>query len=113
MNIFLPIKLESINQYYRHFQGRVTISDRGRQQKQIIHKYIEDNKLPKLEGPVQIYVVCCYKDFKVRDIDNVLKPLIDCLKDKCFGDDKFVCRITIEKMYNPEVESVFINIQKL
>lgn len=100
MNFWLPIKPVTINHYYNNYRGRMVISDGGRQQKEYIHNFLEANRCVKIEGNVQLYIVCYYKDNRIRDIDNVLKPLIDCLKDKCFGDDSLIQRLTIEKRHH-------------
>lgn len=89
----------------------MVISDAGRQQKEYIHKFLKDNNTVKIEGNVQLLINCYYKDNRVRDIDNVLKPLIDCLKDVCFGDDSLIQKITIEKkLYT--MDCVYIQIDR-
>lgn len=110
MNLWLPFKLESINHYYIHSHGRMIIGEKGRKQKEYIHKLFADNKLVKIEGPIQLYIVCYYRDNRVRDIDNVLKGLLDSLKDVYFGDDSLVRRIMIEKVHGTH-DCVNIQIQ--
>lgn len=110
MNLWLPFKLESVNQYYRTFRGRVVISERGRKQKEYLHKLFTDNGLVKIEGSIQLYIICYYADNRVRDIDNVLKPVIDGLKDVYFGDDSLIRRIVIEKVHGTH-DCVNIQIQ--
>lgn len=83
--------------YYRNYRGRVVISENGRRQKEYLHNLFAINHGVKLEGKVQLSIMCYYRDNRVRDIDNVLKPLIDCLKDVYFGDDSLIQKITIEK----------------
>ena len=83
--------------YYRNYRGRVVISENGRRQKEYLHNLFAINNGVKLEGKVQLSIQCYYRDNRVRDIDNVLKPLIDCLKDVYFGDDSLIQKITIEK----------------
>ena len=97
MNFWLRIKPVSANAYYQAVRGRVIISEAGRNQKEYIHNFLRSNNAIKIEGNIELSVVCFYKDNRTRDIDNVLKPLIDCLKDVCFGDDSLIQKITIEK----------------
>ena len=74
------LKAVSINTYYKKFRNRMVISKEGKAMKQFIHKQIEGEEQTK--GPVKLTIFFEFKDKRKRDLDNLTKGFIDCIKDK-------------------------------
>ena len=70
----------STNQYWRSFQGRVIISAQGRAyRKAIIEQVIIQSGARQFEHDLQIEIEVFPPDKRKRDIDNLLKSLLDSL----------------------------------
>lgn len=98
----------SINNYY--FRGRI-LKDKGRDYRNyFVSTFIPDKTI---EGRVKLIFELYVPDLKGRDLDNLLKSTIDCLKHaKYFEDDKQVDYISITRKgldrKNPRIE-IFID----
>lgn len=107
----LPV---SANAYYRVApRGNIYITEKGKKQKEFIHNFLFERNCQKIEGPVKLTIQCFFKDKRKHDIDNVLKPLIDCLKDVCFGDDDLIEELHIAKFKGSEENFVMICIEPI
>jgi crossover junction endodeoxyribonuclease RusA len=70
----------SANQYWRAFQGRVIISAQGRAyRKAIIEQVIIQSGVRRFEQDLRIEIEVFPPDRRKRDIDNLLKSLLDSL----------------------------------
>ncbi len=85
----------SINHYWRNVGGRTLISRTGRQYKQEVA--CELRGLKPLEGELAIGVFIYPPDKRRRDIDNVLKALLDALQGSVYIDDNQIMRLAIAK----------------
>ena len=108
--LVLPFPL-SVNQYYRSVPiGRfvqVKISKDGRQYRKAVEAAVRDalgGTLPEpLTGRLQVTIELWQKDRRRRDIDNVLKALLDSLthshiwEDDSQVDDLRVTRLGIDR----------------
>ena len=97
------IKLElpyppSVNHYYRNIQGRTLISKDGREYAQRVYgEVLEKRSLGKLppealgNADLWIEIYATPPDKRVRDIDNLLKPLLDAIrKSDLIEDDRWI-----------------------
>ena len=53
-------------------------------------------------------MIVWYRDRRVGDIDNRIKPLLDALKDVAFGDDAQVQRLTMERIDAPTMAACML-----
>ena len=95
------------NTYYRHVGHRVLISSEGRSYKRTVEARCWLAKVRPISGAVALEIHW-YRPAKRGDVDNILKPLLDALKDHAFGDDATVARLVAERhdtdRKNPRVE---------
>lgn len=95
MELRLPYP-PSINHYYRQWQGRTLISKAGREFKLRVVSIVRGTPgLVRIEGRGGIVVETWMPDRKERDLDNLMKPLLDalqaaglCRKDTQFRDQR-------------------------
>jgi crossover junction endodeoxyribonuclease RusA len=95
----------SINRYLRHLQnGRTLISAAGRHYREVVRiaVYATDRTLPAAEpwaDPVHVAIVWTPPDRRRRDVDNVIKPLLDALTHAgVWADDSQVYALTIVRV---------------
>ncbi|MBQ4315548.1 MAG: RusA family crossover junction endodeoxyribonuclease [Lentisphaeria bacterium] len=89
----------SVNHYYRHVGPRVLISREGRNYRERVASLIKAEKLNKLGGDVELRVQLYPPDRRRRDVDNVLKVLLDTFTiGGLYNDDSQVKRLAIEKL---------------
>ena len=70
----------SANTYYRNFNGRMLLSQKGREYKQAVALVCYRKGLPKtMTGRLSVDVVATVPDKRKRDIDNLHKALLDSL----------------------------------
>lgn len=97
MRISLPYP-PSINNYYRNFNGRIIISKAGREYRQLVESLMRDFGQP-MEGKLAVRIEMHPPDNKRRDVDNVLKSLLDALQHGgAYKDDSQIYRLSIEKL---------------
>jgi crossover junction endodeoxyribonuclease RusA len=95
----------SVNSMYRTFRGRMIISKVGRLW---MAQAIKDIKAQShgwfVTGPTQLIVRAWMPDNRRRDIDNLLKPLLDSMthagvwKDDCQVHDLRITRMAVDKV---------------
>lgn len=92
----------SINKYYRNVKGKTLISSKGRYYQQAMHLIIKSHCLDlKIQSKVFLKIKWKLPDNYKRDIDNILKPLLDTLqKSKVILDDSQVHGLTVFKSKN-------------
>lgn len=99
----------TVNTYYRSIiqKGRpiVLLSKAGRQYKQTVDEIIEYRQCRALHpGRVKLEIVAHPPDRRKRDLDNLLKPLIDAIagKGKIIQDDSQIDSLSIYR--SPELK---------
>ena len=77
MKIRLPWP-PSVNQYWRSFQGRAILSAKGRQYRVQVAEQVMLQRVPKnLSGNLVMQVEAFRPDKRRRDLDNLLKGVLD------------------------------------
>lgn len=96
-NLELPYP-PSINHYWRR-AGRPYISQGGRQYREAVAEIVARQGFETIAGPVSVAVHLYTPDRRRRDVDNVLKPLLDALEyGGAFWDDHQVARLSIVRL---------------
>ena len=69
----------SVNHYWRHVGNRTLISRTGRAyQKEVLH-VVQQLGPRAITGPIKLEVIATRPDRRRRDVDNLLKSLLDAL----------------------------------
>ncbi|MFM7165224.1 MAG: RusA family crossover junction endodeoxyribonuclease [Planctomycetaceae bacterium] len=90
----------SINHYSRHVGTRTFISRQGRAFRQAVCSILAAAGVVPLEGPLIVEIAIFPPDRRRRDVDNVLKALLDALQHgRAYLDDSQIVRLTIEKRH--------------
>ena len=76
----------TMNTYWRHWNGRTVLARRGRQYKEIVQAIVGPVP-PHLTGPLEFEAEVWLPDRRRRDIDNILKPLLDALTSAGVWED--------------------------
>jgi len=92
----------TVNTYYTVARNRKILSKRGRAYKKEAMVYLYEQGVPKgREGPYSISIRVRMPDKRKRDIDNLIKPLLDSLVEYgALSDDSEVIDLRIQK-FNP------------
>lgn len=74
----------SVNTYWRHpskgaLAGRHLISEKGRAYRASVQAECLLSRVQKREGRLQVVITACPPDRRQRDLDNLLKGLLDAL----------------------------------
>jgi crossover junction endodeoxyribonuclease RusA len=69
----------SVNHYWRHVGSRTLISRTGRAYRQQVLHDVEQLGLRAITGPIRLEVIVTRPDRRRRDLDNLLKSLLDAL----------------------------------
>ncbi len=87
--ISLPFPV-SVNGMYRALGRRVILSKRAREWKEAAAWELKSQRPKRFAGPVEIHTVVSPPDKRKRDLDNLLKPILDLLKEHgIIVDDSF------------------------
>ena len=79
--------------------------------KDYLNGYLHKQTIVKILGPVKLSVVFSLYHEQNTDIDNLLKVLIDCLKDICFEDDSNIIELSCLKKIDQDQESTTVTIE--
>ena len=104
----------SVNHYYRHVGSRVLISKRGRAFREKVCSILFALGVKKIEGFLFIEIEIYPPDNRRRDIDNLLKALLDSLQHGgLYDDDSQIHKLKIQKFSTIKNGKVIIRIGKL
>ena len=104
----------SVNRYYRHVGPRVLISREGRRYRMMCVSRL-GGVFPKLEGKVKLTGEFYPPDARKRDLDNVLKCMIDSLVHAgLMRDDSQIKHIDVQMMSPvPPEGAVYIRLEEI
>ena len=69
----------------------------------------EINVRPGIEEPCKLEIKACPPDKRRRDIDNIIKPLMDCLEENCvIQNDSLVHELAVCWDYTIEKATVYL-----
>lgn len=100
-----PIKFElpwppSVNHYYRHVGPRTLISRAGRIFRRRVARILAARCLPPAVGRLAVTVEVFPPDRRRRDIDNLLKAVLDALQHGgAFPDDSRIVWLLIQRAH--------------
>ncbi len=78
----------TINTYYTVVRNRKILSARGRKYKKAALLSLMEQSAPRQQrGAFDVLIDAYPPDKRRRDLDNVLKPILDCLTDYGLWDD--------------------------
>ncbi len=87
----------SLNRYYRSFGGRVVISREGRRYTDSVVSILSSCGMTSIRRKVRMRIDVYPPDARRRDIDNILKCLLDSLvKGGALEDDSLIRGLSIE-----------------
>lgn len=113
-NLELPYP-PSINHYWRHtLRGHVYISQEGKSYIKRVSQIVMLKRIEMLEGDLSLSVDVYPPDNRKRDLDNVLKALLDAMqKANVYADDNQICKIHVMRMKKIDRSFVDIAIGKI
>ena len=78
----------TVNTYWRQFQGRVLISKQGREYRKVVADQVMLQRAAKhLDHAVRVEIKAFRPDRRRRDLDNLLKALLDSMTHAGVMDD--------------------------
>ncbi len=88
----------SVNTYYTVWKGRKILSKKGKQFKKDCAEHIRPQSEP-MTGNLWVGVVVSFPDNRKRDLDNLLKPILDVLDDyNVYVDDSQIWDLRIKRI---------------
>lgn len=96
----------SANRYWRHYRGRMVVSDEAAAYKQTLAMLARCDGVTKLTGPVAV-TVAIYRARKSGDLDNFLKVLLDALQGVFYDNDaqiRELCATLHDDRHDPHCE---------
>jgi Holliday junction resolvase RusA-like endonuclease len=88
----------SVNHYWRRVGTRTLISREGRRFRARVVAALAARQIKPLPGPLAVEVEVYPPDRRRRDLDNVLKALLDALEHGgAYADDAQIVRLTLVK----------------
>lgn len=88
----------SVNHYWRRVGAKTLISRQGRLFRELVCDHLAAARVQPLAGPLAIEVDVYPPDRRRRDLDNLLKSLLDALEHgHAYHDDSQIARILMER----------------
>lgn len=102
----------ALNHYYRFGRGHFYISAEGQKYRQTTCAIVRQMYLPRLSGPVKVGIVAVLPDKRRRDIDGLLKCLLDSLGHAgLYEDDSQIVKLSIEKRHRLPNEEAHLEVE--
>ena len=97
INLRLPWP-PTVNTYYAVYRGRKVLSVRGRHYKKNGAALLMQQGAPQmLESRLEVNIDATPPDRRKRDLDNIVKPLLDTLQDYGMFDDEQIDILRIRR----------------
>ena len=101
----------TVNTYWRSVNGRNILSKKARQYKKDAAIFL---RAADLKGDLKVVIECHMPDKRRRDLDNLLKPLLDVMGDcGVYEDDSQICDLRILKSTYADRGTVTINVMEI
>lgn len=95
IQLLLPFP-PSVNHYWGQSGKHRFIGKRGKEFRMAVAEACVEANITPLDGPLTVHVALFPPDNRKRDIDNVLKPLLDaCEHAGCFENDNQIAELHI------------------
>lgn len=101
------ISAATLNNYYRIFRGRYVITPKGREYKKTVHTALIGTLPTNLL--LKLTIDAYFDNKKKRDVDNILKPLLDALKGFVYDDDSQIVELTVKKHIGQASNKIIIH----
>ena len=103
----------TVNTYWRHLRKyhRTIISKAGRRYKDEVRAALANQGATKLKGRIALRIIAYMPDKRKRDLDNILKALLDALSPHLYEDDSQIDEIRILRGNVHKGGSVFLEIR--
>lgn len=86
----------SVNHYWGQFGKQRFIGKKGKEFRLAVAEACLEEEVQALEGPLSIHITLFPPDKRARDIDNVIKPLLDAMEHAgCFENDNQITELHI------------------
>ncbi len=102
----------STNTYWRYYQGKVLISEQGRKYRRLVQGLaLEQKAAVRLPGRLRVRIFAHPPDKRKRDLDNLLKALLDSIQHAgVYQDDSQIDDLWITREAVEPNGVVFVNI---
>ncbi len=111
MNIMLPYP-PTVNTYWRKFNNRMVISAKGRQYRKDVMELLEGCRT--FHGRLKVTIIATMPDRRKRDLDNILKSLLDSLDHAgVFDDDEQIDQLHVFRSVVEKPGNVAVSIEEL
>lgn len=114
----LPVP-PTMNTYWRRVGNRTLISKKGRAYKvTVANRCLVDRVRPfPKDARLKLEVLVHFPDRRVRDLDNIIKPLQDALKSYAFDDDSQIDELAVRRgdvcPGNPRVQIILSPVEEM
>ncbi len=103
----------SINHYWRRVGYRTLISREGRRFRQEVVATLAAMNVQPVRGDVAVNIIIHPPDRRRRDVDNVIKALLDALEHGgAYGDDSQIVDLSIKKLHPIEGGKTIVRIKE-
>jgi len=87
----------SINTYWRQFNGRAILSEKGREYGRVVMALCLKQRVETMTGPIKVEIIAYRPDNRKRDLDNLLKAALDGMaKGMLYQDDSQIRDLSIK-----------------
>ena len=88
----------SLNHYWRRVGPRTLLSKAGRKYRERLTSIVRSQGLPPIEGWLECWITAFPPDRRRRDVDNLLKALLDGLEHSgLYGNDYQIASLHIKR----------------
>lgn len=108
----LNISPPSVNNYWLGSGRKRYVSKRAVEFKRALAQVAKASGVKPTQNKVSLNIRWCRKDKRHRDIDNILKPILDALNGIAYIDDSQVAELSVFKTQDTQ-ESLEIIIKEL